>query len=334
MESKCADLSRLGIPTAGKNFEKPSPTQPTLVILAHADPEHVRRLINVCQYHTIILHCDKKTPDAVFDRMTSGLPNRVILAPRHDARLFSWSLVKAELACIRLALDFTDANHIVVMSGADYPLIDPARLAEVLAPFPGVSWMWNVNLPYPPWSVRGFRDGGLWRFRYHFAARNDQILWLGNKPAFSPFKRKIHPDLQPRASTQWKVLSRPDALKLVQLLDSRPDLISFGRSTFGPDESFIPSIMGSPRLWGQNTLATCDDSSGPWLTNWTGHVFAHPESFTPADLPRIQDKLRNLIMMPSASAHNIPNGGIPLFARKFNSCSGPDFYDRLQEALW
>ena len=176
--------------------------------------------------------------------MTSGLPSRVILSPRYDTRLFSWSLVKAELACIRLALECTNAEHFVVMSGADYPLVDPSRLAGVLSPFSGMSWMWNVGIPYKPWDVRGFRDGGLWRYRHYYPTCRDQIIWLASKPILIPFRRRIHPDLPPRASTQWKILSRFDALRLLQVLDERPDLVAFGRSMFSPEESFYSLGIG------------------------------------------------------------------------------------------
>lgn len=315
-----------------EDFEQHSATQPTLVILAHADPQHARQLIKVCRRQTIILHCDSKTPESVFYKMTSGLPSRVILAPRYDARITSWSLVSAELACIRLALERTDAEHIVVMSGSDYPLIDPSKLAAVLAPFAGMSWFWNVEMPFRPWDVPGFRDGGLWRLRHYFPTRCDQILWLGPKPVFIPFRRRIHPDLPPRASMEWKILSRNDAQKLLDILDRRPDLVAFGRSTFTPEESFIASVLASRRLWGKHALATCSHS--PWLTNWPNRVSQHPDWFTLADIPRIGDLLSHVADSSDPCIKSLPNGGMPLFGRKFTSLFEPELLDHLQAALW
>ena len=326
-------MARSDAPQPNDKLGQLSEAQPTLVVLAHADPQQVRRLIDVCYCQPVVLHCDQKTPMAVFDRMTSALPCRVILAPRYDTRLASWSLVKAELECIRLALDRTDAEHIVVISGSDYPLIDPSRLAEVLAPFAGMSWVQNVEMPYHPWDVPIFRDGGLWRFRHHFVTRNDQIVLLGSKPLFNPFRRRIHPDLAPRASSEWKILCRSDAQKLLDVLDSRPDLVDFGRSTFTPDETFIASVLASPRLWAEQTLATC--KYFPCLANWPeGRVVQHPDWFTIADIPRIQSFLHEIANTGDPAAKELPNSGVPLFGRKFTSRYEPELLDKLQVTLW
>jgi Core-2/I-Branching enzyme len=332
-ETEYVDPACSDAPPATDEFGRPPGAQPALVILAHADPQQVRRLIDVCYCQPVILHCDRKTPAAVFDSMTSELPRRVILAPRNDTRLASWSLVKVELECIRLALDRTDAEHIVVISGSDYPLIDPSRLAEVLAPFAGMSWMFNVEMPFHPWDIPRFRDGGLWRLRHHFVTRNDQLVSLGSKPLFNPFRRRIHPDLAPRASAQWKILCRSDAQKLLELLDSRPDLVAFGRSIFTPEESFIASVLSSQQLWGVQALAACEYP--PCFANWpSDRAVKHPEWFTVADIPRIQNSLDEIANTSDAAAKELPNAGMPLFGRKFTSRYEPELLDKLEAALW
>jgi Core-2/I-Branching enzyme len=332
MEPDHIDPKRPNAPLPTSGPEQRSPTQPTIVILAHANPEQVRHLIEACRWQPIILHCDSKTPEAVFSQMTSGLPSRVIVAPRHDTRLASWSLVNAELACIRLALDRTNAEHIVVMSGSDYPLVHPSKLAALLAPFGGMSWIWNAEMPFRPWDVFGFRDGGLWRLRHYYPTRRDQILWLASKPIFNPLRRQIHPDLLPRASLQWKILSRTDAQKLLDLLDQRPDLVAFGRSTFPPDEGFIASVLASRRLWGKKAHEICHHP--PWLQDWPERASQHPKWFNFADIPRIQDLLTRLSDTASVSAKGLPNDGMPLFARKFTSAHEPELLDQFQAAFW
>ena len=307
--------------------------QPALVIMAHADPPGLRRLIDVCRDQWIVLHCDSKAPQPVFDSMTNGLPERVIVAPRHDTRLASWSLVQAELACIRLALDHTDAEHIITMSGSDYPLVDPVRWAGILGPFAGTSWIDNFEMPYRPWDVPLFKDGGLWRLRHYFPTYRNQVFWLRpTKPIFVPIRRRIHRDLAPRASSAWKIISRPDAQKLIDLLDARPDLVSFGRSTFIPEESFIASVLASQSLWGEEALAPC--SYFPCLANWPDAPVTHPGWFTLADIPRIQDTLQKLASSGDAAARKLPNGGVPLYGRKFTTRDEPELLDKLEAALW
>ena len=319
-------------PSPGKPSNSGRPREPTLVILAHADPGHLRRLIDVCSTQPVILHCDSKTPEILFRQMIADLPERVIIAPRSDTRLASWSLVRAELQCIKIALDKTQGDHIVVMSGSDYPLVAPSAIGPHIAGLGDRSWFWNVDLPFSPWSVLGFPDGGLWRLRHRFMSRRGQQLWLGKKPLFNPIRRRIHPDLQPRASSQWKILSRSDAQSLISVLYARPDLVAFGSSTFTPDESFVASVLGSHSLWGPNALQQCFHS--PWLTNWHGSISQHPKWFTEADIPRIR---RHLLAMAEASNPDImhlPNNGMPLFGRKFTSRFDPHLLDSLEKAFW
>ncbi len=309
-----------------------------MVLLAHADPEHTRRLIDALAGLPVVLHCDAKTPAPVFEAMTVELPDRVVLAPRVDTRLASWSLVDAELRSLRLAVEVTEADHVLVMSGADFPLTDPRSWARVLAPAVGRSWVWNQPLPHAAWDVPFFRDGGLWRLRHRFLTRDDQIRWIASKPVFLPWRRAVHPDLQPRASMHWKLLARPDIVRLLELLDSRPDLVAFGRTTFTPEESFLASVMASPTLWGRDALTPC--SFSPSIANWPGHSVTHPDWFTEDDLPRIAAYRDEIAREAAAAAQHdpevaaLPNGGAPLVARKFGSRNGPEFFQTLQKVLW
>jgi hypothetical protein len=300
------------------------------VLLAHDDPDHVRQLIHTLENQHVILHCDRKSAPTTLDAMISEAGDNVIVAPRRDTRLASWSLVAAELDCLRLALDRTESEHIIVISGADFPLVDPKTLGEILRPFAGRSWIWNRPLPFPPWNVPGFRDGGLWRMRFRFPTRNDQIRWIGSKPVFVPIRRALPADLCPRASMQWKVLSRGDASRLLEILSQRPDLIRFGRSTFTPEESFIASVLASPGLLGSEALAPCDFS--PSLADWPrGQVVQHPGWFTEEDAGRIVDYLARCRVV---SDDSLPNAGRPLFARKIGSRRSGGLPDLIRAQIW
>lgn len=66
----------------------------------------------------MVLHCDAKSDDDAFNAMIGP---RVTPAPPVHTERASWSLVEAELGALRLVLNETDATHIAVLSGADYP---------------------------------------------------------------------------------------------------------------------------------------------------------------------------------------------------------------------
>jgi hypothetical protein len=284
-------------------------TSPSLaaVILAHRDPAHVRRLIGALGDSPVVLHWDAKSPAGELGEILAGNAERITVAPRRDTRLASWSLVAAELAALRLARKASDADHIAVMSGADYPLLEMGNLLRRLAPWRGRSWLFNQPLPYESWSVPGFPDGGLWRFRHYFPSRHDHLMWVGAKPLFAPWRRAVHPDLEPRASSQWKIYCRDDVDRLLAILDRRHDLVQFGRHMFTPDESFIASVLGSQRLFGADRVRPSGDS--PWYMLWPTHDQRHPRWLSASDVP----KLRTI------AASVAPDEHPPIFARKFSS---------------
>ena len=102
------------------------------LILAHDDPAMVRRLIAALDGVDIFLHCDSKAPAAVVAEMTAGAGPRVRLVPRHRTAWASWSLVEAELAGLRMALEHSAAEHLIVLSGSCYPLVSVAELKDEL----------------------------------------------------------------------------------------------------------------------------------------------------------------------------------------------------------
>src|SRR3954454_16524877 len=86
------------------------------VVLAHTDPEQVRRLVTALAPFPVFLHCDARTPDDVFARMTTDLPDRVRLMPRRRTAWARWENVAAELDGYRAALVDTDASHVAVLT--------------------------------------------------------------------------------------------------------------------------------------------------------------------------------------------------------------------------
>ena len=296
------------------------------VILAHQDPAHVRRLIDALGDCPIVLHWDAKSPAADLATILKGNSRRVTVAPRRDSRLASWSLVEAELGALRLARQTTDADHIAIMSGADYPLLAIDDLLKRLSDWGDRSWLPNQPLPYDRWNVPGFADGGLWRFRHRFPTRHDQIIWVGSKPLFVPWRRDIHSDLEPRASSQWKIYGRADVDRLLSVLDRRSDLIKFGRHMFTPDECFIASVLASPSLFGSDRLAECLDS--PWYMLWPTHDRRHPRWLSVSDVPTLR-----AVAHPARSADGEPvDVNPPVFARKFTS-RDPEVVDLIDAQL-
>ncbi len=105
-----------------------SPASLACVVLAHEDPVQVRRLVGALDPFPVVLHCPVGLPDDERRAMTEDLPDRVrvLEGSGHPGD------AAAEAAGIRIALDTTDATHVAVLEGSDYPLADPDEVVRFL----------------------------------------------------------------------------------------------------------------------------------------------------------------------------------------------------------
>lgn len=298
-----------------------------VVILAHADPVHVRRLVGALPDVRIFLHCDAKAPRQTRDQMTDGLPTRVTLCPPHSASLASWSLVEPELAALRLVLATTSVDHIAICSGADYPLVSVPALEEFLAVHRGGSLFSNRTIPFAPWSTARNSDGGLWRFNHRFLTRNDNVRYVRGIPLRWPVKRKIPDGLELRAASQWKIYSRRHAELLLSIHDEHPALVRFWRTTLVPEESFAASVLGSPALAGDDVLSPTETNA--WYIHWPNGNALHPSWLGPADFG---DMVRARAGLPAADGQP-PRSQRALFARKFSTRVDTTVLDRIDDEL-
>ena len=116
-------------------------------MLAHADATHVRRLLAALDPFDVFLHIDARTPDDVHREMTRDLPERVRLLSRRRTGWATWGVVAAELDGYRAVIGETDATHVALLSGSDYPIVPSTRILQVLDEEPLRSYLWYRRLP-------------------------------------------------------------------------------------------------------------------------------------------------------------------------------------------
>jgi hypothetical protein len=293
--------------------------QVAAVVLAHDDPAKVRRLLAALDGVDVFLHCDRRTDDELLRRMLAGAGPRVFMVPRCRTTLCSWSLVEAELAGLRLAVERSRAEHVAVLSGACYPLVPVAELEDELSRWRGVTRMQLDPIPHEGWSTRRNRDGGMWRFSRRFITFQGQLVWVNGVPLRGA-RRAIPRELCLHGSSQWKIYARHHAQALLDVLGQRPDLARFWRTTYVPDESCVASVLQSPALVGSIVEQVRDDL--PWFINWNEPVRVfHPGWLGEADFPR----LRAERTAPSRRPDDARKGAADrdrfgkLFARKVSS---------------
>jgi hypothetical protein len=294
-------------------------SQVAVVILAHNNPGHVRRLIGALAGCDIFLHCDTKTPDDVLAAMTDGLPH-VVLTPRFRTARANWGMVEGELAGIRTALERSDAEHIIVASGSCYPLVSTSDLKDELSDWRGLSRLELNPIPYAGWSTRvGGPDGGLWRFNRRFLKIRGRIVLVHHDYPIPIGRRAVPPALKLHASSQWKIYAREHARALLGALDDSPELVRFWRTAYAPDEICVASILASPELVGSVADELRHDRT--WYINWYGMaVGGHPGWLGLEDFPQLELARARPRLQPDDDRERGQNSR-KLFARKFGTDS-------------
>ncbi len=312
-------------------------TEIAAVVLAHSDARQVHRFICALDDVPVFLHCDAKTPSDVARDMLTGLPSRVTVCERMPTSLASWSLVNAELSALRLALARTSAQHIVVASGSDYPLVTMQQLVEDLDGWHGSSHFWNTEIPFARWNTRTHPDGGRWRFEHRFLTRRDHVIYVRGVPLRVPHKRAVPRGLRLRASSQWKIYARRHAQALLDIVDRRTDLVNFWRSTLVPEESFAASVLGSPALVGSEGLQPC--RANAWYLDWPAENTDHPAWLDSTIFEKLRAARFAEPMSPAdAFSHSSGTDGESVshrkwFARKFSTTVDTEVLDRMDAEL-
>ena len=112
------------------------------LILAHTDPEHVRRLcatLLLDEQADIYIHVDLKSQHD-FSACQALSNDRIrFISERQRVYWSGFNMVLATLALMRAAVDAEPTyHHLVLLSGQDYPLKHPKAIKEYLlnSPFP------------------------------------------------------------------------------------------------------------------------------------------------------------------------------------------------------
>jgi len=290
-ESRTDSTSRLGV-----------------VVIAHADPVQLARLLRSLAPLPTVVHCDRRTQPAVYSRMQEGAPGDVVFARRYATPWGSLASVRAELWAIREIIGRPGIRHVAVLSGSDYPTARARELSSALREYEGRSLIYSFPLPYGPWGAHG----GLDRF--------DRVHWrVGRRDVSLPIARPLPAGLAKAGSAVQKILSREHASRILRALDDRPEIMRHWRRVWLPDETLVASLLHGDDLVCDAHVDLVQES--PWYVDWSAGG-PSPKWLDLSDLPAITRQ----------RSERAARGGAPLlFVRKVGTrYSGPllDFIDR------
>jgi hypothetical protein len=283
------------------------------LVMAHTAPEQVARLVDRLgtPEDVVYVHVDRKTAVEPFERAFAQLDRPPRMLPRRvPVHWGGYGIVKATLIGMRTALAQPEPwSHLVLLSGADYPIRSADATRAFFDAHPGrsfLSWSAGDGDKVPDEERAGNATwhwpGDRWRLdtwtisirgrRWHVP--NDRVRVAPPHP--------LPPGLRtPYQGSAWVTLT-PEACRYVlRFLRRRPDAALFFRTTMIQDEFVFQTILLNSPL--RDTVVNEDLR----YMNWAGNS---PPTIQPADVP---------LMRASAK----------LFGRKFDLATAPEPYDAL-----
>ena len=219
------------------------------ILLTHKDPQGVvdqaRRLTASGDY--VAIHYDRGAPAEGYRLIRQALAGHpgVVFAPmRIRCGWGEWSLVAATLAALREAeRAFPEATHFYMLSGDCMP-IKSAEYAHDFLDGDDCDYIESFDFFDSDWIRTGIKAERL-IYRHWFNERRRKRLFYGSMAVqkWLRLDRPLPRGIQVMIGSQWWCLRRQTVEAVLALIDERPDLIRFFRTTWIPDETFFQTLV-------------------------------------------------------------------------------------------
>mgnify|MGYP003577382987 CR=1 FL=1 len=238
------------------------------LLMVHQSPRQLAKLVAALQAPDVqfFVHVDRKVEAGQFRYMVRRQRNVKFVRPRHLIEWGGCNMVRAELVMMRAAVR-AGAKHLVLLSGADFPVWSTPRLTNYFTttstihiehyPIPSIYWdrgalnrvrqYWLCDDPFTFKRDRWFRTvGRVWRGVWNRLIRRPANFAL--KVGYElGLRRGVPGNLKPFVGSQWWSMPRSCAEYVLDFVEKNPDIVKFYRYSHVPDESFIQTlVMNSP----------------------------------------------------------------------------------------
>lgn len=217
------------------------------LILAHTDPEQVRRLCAMLlldEEADIYIHVDLKSKHD-FSACQALSTDRIrFTAERHRVYWSGFNMVLATLALTRAAVEAEPTyHHLVLLSGQDYPLKHPTVIKEYLLTSPFPQHINRINAL----ESQDYYIHQVTRFHFRDAwlpcTLIDKVIRRIATVAARPIRRSLPHGLIPCEGSQWWALTEDCARCLLTMVRKRPELSRLYRYAMAPDEHFFHTLV-------------------------------------------------------------------------------------------
>lgn len=216
------------------------------LIAAHSDEENLRRLVGRLAPHPVFVHWDLKSGPS------PEIEGAIFVANRKPVYWAGFSQVEATIELIRAAAKYEpDADVYAFLSGSCYPIRSTQEIYDYINNIEE-SLINCFTVEESPHlrnllARRIWRDGIFpWRLhKYTLVQLTEKAVRKILNALLLPFPKKVPRDIVLYHGSNWWVLRKEIAHYVVNIFETRKDIVDFFRFTFASDESFFHSIIHS-----------------------------------------------------------------------------------------
>lgn len=289
------------------------------LVLAHADPEHFKRLMDAIDYKAkIFVHLDAKSNIKDFNSLS--LPLSVeFLEDRVSVFWGSISMIDATLKLMEAALKSEESfSHLVLISGSDYPIKRSDFIYDTFVKNPEHEFIKYIDMRQSPHYFRHVKQKWFRTPLFHTGIKvlkliDESIRFICNHKL--RFKNFWDNSFVPYFGSQWWALTPDCARYILDFVKSNPDFYEMNKYTFSPDEHFFHTIVGNSHYKEKSDGVQEFKQRGTWrMANF--HIIA-----------------TNLAKWYTIDDWNKIISSDRLFVRKLNSMVSQELTDSIDEKI-
>ena len=232
-----------------KKQDRSNLAQFAYILLCHKDVRSV--IAQATQLTTagdcVSIHFDSRAAKSDYDQLRNALDeNPLVVFPKRRLKCGwgEWSLVEATLVALQAAIStFPRATHFYMLSGDCMPIKTVGYTHDFIEQR-DVDFIESFDFFESDWIKTGFKEERL-IYRHWFNERSQAKLYYAsfNLQKRLGLTRKVPKGLQVMIGSQWWCLRRQTVEAIFELINMRPDIVRFFRTTWIPDETFFQTLV-------------------------------------------------------------------------------------------
>lgn len=221
------------------------------LILAHTDEINLKRLIDSLNYNSdFYIHIDKKADIKRFDSLNKY--KNIYFVKREKVNWAGFNMIKATKSLIIRALDnngLEKYSHLILLSGMDYPIKSNEYIHEYFTSNPKCQFIRAFNINESDDNcIKQVNRYWFYDISIPYAVNLGKIIRKIVNISVGFIKRPINikiknKELLPCFGSQWWALTPECCKYIIDFTSINPEIDSYFRYTFSPDEKYFHTII-------------------------------------------------------------------------------------------